>query len=88
MPILWLDIPEMLLSKGIVTSSYAANTTAGYAVRWMQGAKIDFSKSGPNVHRARLRKIGIDIKKPYQGEFYTQEESRAIMAERNSVLGR
>lgn len=84
MPILWLDIPEMLLAKGVVTNSYAAQTTMRYALLWMEGAPIDFAKSSSKVQRARLRKIGIDIKKPYSGQFYTSEESRSIMAQRTA----
>ncbi len=82
MPILWIDLPEILISKGVVTNSNAATTTANYAAMWMQGATLDFSKSAANVHRARLRKIGIDIKKPYEGQFYDLEQSREIMAKR------
>lgn len=82
MPILLLDIPDILLAKGVVTNAYAAQTTMRYATLWMLGHALDFSKSATNVQRARLRKIGIDIKKPYSGEFYTEEESREIMAKR------
>lgn len=82
MPILLLDLPDILLAKGVVTNDYAAQTTMRYAARWMLGHPFDFSKSATNVQRARLRKIGIDIKKPYSGEFYTEEESRQIMAKR------
>ncbi|EMQ9995328.1 hypothetical protein N1H82_006593 [Pseudomonas aeruginosa] len=82
MPILWLDVPAMLLAKGVVSNSYAASTTAGHAALWMEGSPIDFTKSSSKIHRARLRKIGIDIKKPYSGEFYTAEQSREIMAKR------
>jgi len=88
MPVLWLDLPDMLIEKGIVQNMTAARTTATYALMWMQGSSIDFSKSASNVHRARLRKLGLDIKRPYEGQFYTDEQSRGIIAQRNSGLVR
>lgn len=86
MPVLWVDIPQMLIDAGVVSNLYAARTTSNYALMWSQGAQLDFSKSSTNLHRARLRKIGIDIKKPYQGELYSLEDSRSIIAQRNSIM--
>ncbi|WP_164329130.1 phage/plasmid replication domain-containing protein [Pseudomonas viridiflava] len=63
-----LDIPEILLSQRIVSTSHAANATFVYVVRWMEGADFDMAKSAVKVHRARLRKIGLDIAKPFSGE--------------------
>lgn len=57
-------ISETLLDRGIVETTRAANTTALYALNWMNGQKFDFSKSQVQTHRARLRQIGIDIAKP------------------------
>ncbi|MDX1751476.1 MAG: phage/plasmid replication protein [Methylophaga sp.] len=54
-------ISEKLLSTGIVETTRAANTTAMYAIQWMHGHHFDFDKSQVKTHRARLRKIGIDI---------------------------
>lgn len=54
-------ISQTLQSQGICASTYAANTTALYAYNWMNGQTFDFSKSQVQTHRARLRKIGIDI---------------------------
>jgi hypothetical protein len=54
-------IAEKLLRLGHVTNIKAANTTAMYAMQWMTGARFDLSKSQLKIHRARLRKIGIDI---------------------------
>lgn len=54
-------ISERLLRLGHVTNVKAANTTAMYAMQWMTGAKFDLSKKQVKTHRARLRKIGIDI---------------------------
>lgn len=57
-------ISEQLLSQGVVPTVRAANTTAQYALSWMCGRKFDFNKSQVQQHRARLRKIGIDIANP------------------------
>lgn len=54
-------ISQTLQANGICSSTYAANTTAMYAWNWMNGQTFDFSKSQVQTHRARLRKIGIDI---------------------------
>lgn len=54
-------ISENLINNGIVDSTRAANTTAMYAIQWMHGHKFDFSKTQVQTHRARLRRIGIDI---------------------------
>lgn len=42
-------------------STQASNSTAGYYFMWLQGQKFDLSKSQVQTHRARLRKINIDI---------------------------
>jgi hypothetical protein len=57
-------IAETLLENGIVENTRAANITADYAHQWMHGRKFDLAKSQVQCHRARLRKIGIDIAKP------------------------
>ena len=57
-------ISQQLFSAGVVDSTRAANTTALYALGWMHGETFDFSKSQTKTHRARLRKIGIDIARP------------------------
>ncbi|EEC0439654.1 Replication-associated protein G2P, partial [Salmonella enterica subsp. enterica] len=58
-------IAEALLNNGIVNSVKAANTTAFYAHAWMNGERFDFNKKAVQTHRARLRKIGIDIALEY-----------------------
>lgn len=58
-------ISEELLAKGIVDTVKAAHTTAYYAYSWMNGERFDFSKKAVQTHRARLRKIGIDIAMEY-----------------------
>ena len=54
-------ISEHLISQGVVENTRSANTTAMYAIQWMHGHSFDFSKSQVKTHRARLRRIGIDI---------------------------
>ncbi len=54
-------ISETLISNEIVKSTLAANITAMYALNWYSGQTFDLSKSQVQTHRARLRKIGIDI---------------------------
>jgi len=58
------NISERLIRLGVVNTTKAANTTAMYAVQWMHGQQFDCSKSQVQTHRARLRKIGIDIANP------------------------
>lgn len=57
-------IGDQLLSNGYVTTARAGNATALYALEWMHGKLFDSSKSQVRTHRARLRKIGIDICRP------------------------
>jgi hypothetical protein len=57
-------ITESLINQGICDSTRSANITALYAINWMHGQKFDLTKSQVKNHRARLRKIGIDIAKP------------------------
>jgi hypothetical protein len=55
------SISEKLQRLDIVTGTYAANTTANYALQWLNGQVFDLHLSAVKKHRARLRKIGIDI---------------------------
>lgn len=64
MQIAFLDVQKLLISKGIVNSIAAANATSIYLIQWAEGFTFDTSKSSFAVHRARLRKIGLDIAKP------------------------
>ncbi|ENI0015782.1 Replication-associated protein G2P [Salmonella enterica] len=54
-------ISEHLLSRAVVETTRAANTTAMYAIQWFHGHSFDLNKKQVQTHRARLRKIGIDI---------------------------
>lgn len=67
MQVKFSEVPDLLLSKGIVSSEHAANSTALYLIKWSEGLLFDRSKSSVAVHRARLRKIGLDILKPCTG---------------------
>lgn len=57
-------LTETLILEGICSNTKAANSTALYAINWMNGQKFDLEKSQVQTHRARLRKLGIDIAKP------------------------
>jgi hypothetical protein len=57
-------ITQSLLDNSIVTNTKAANITALYALNWMNGQNYDIENRQVQTHRARLRKIGIDIAKP------------------------
>nr|DAS91740.1 MAG TPA: replication protein [Inoviridae sp.] len=54
-------ISETLLNNGVVDTVRSANTTAMYALQWSHGQVFDLSKAHIKRHRAKLRKIGIDI---------------------------
>lgn len=58
------SITQQLLNAGICETWRSANVTTMYAIQWMHGHQFDFSKSQVKTHRARLRKIGIDIAMP------------------------
>ena len=58
-------VASELLEKKIVDTVRAAHTTAFYAYSWANGERFDFSKRQVQEHRARLRKIGIDIAREY-----------------------
>ena len=60
-----VSITQHLIEEGVCKSVQAAGRTAGYAYEWMHGATFDFDKSAVQQHRARLRRIGIDIKIPF-----------------------
>ncbi|BHI52507.1 phage/plasmid replication domain-containing protein [Escherichia coli] len=53
------------MPDGIVDNIKAANIMAYYAYAWMHGEQFDLNKRSFKTHRARLRKIGIDIAMEY-----------------------
>ena len=55
------NISDRLISEGVCTSKLSSNCTAMYAIQWMHGSLMDLNKKAVQTHRARLRKIGIDI---------------------------
>jgi hypothetical protein len=57
-------ITETLINEGICKNTQAANITSLYAINWLNGQKFNSNLSSVKTHRARLRKIGIDILKP------------------------
>lgn len=58
------NISETLIREGIVNNTKAANTTSMYAIQWMCGKHFDINQRSVETHRARLRRIGIDIAQP------------------------
>ncbi|WP_306375084.1 phage/plasmid replication domain-containing protein [Phocoenobacter skyensis] len=54
-------ISQTLINEGVVDNYRSANTTAMYALQWMHGQIFDLRKTQVQQHRARLRRIGIDI---------------------------
>ena len=54
-------ISEILVEEGVCNSTQSANSTAGYYFMWLQGHKFDLKKSQVQTHRARLRRINVDI---------------------------
>lgn len=65
-------ISDQLIRFGVVETTRSANTTAMYAVQWMCGQSFDFRKSQIQIHRARLRKIGIDITQRFNLSKFSQ----------------
>lgn len=57
-------ISERLMREGVCGNLKAANISTLYAIEWMHGKTFDLNKSRVKTHRARLRKIGIDIARP------------------------
>jgi len=55
------SIAEVLKEEGVCKSVQAANATANYFFMWLHGERFDFKKTQVRTHRARLRKINIDI---------------------------
>lgn len=57
-------LSQQLIDEGICKSTLSANSTANYAFMWMHGEHFDITKSHIKRHRARLRRLGIDIAEP------------------------
>jgi len=58
------SISDELINQNICSSTKAANSTAQYFYQWLCGSRFDLSKSAVKIHRARLRKLHIDIAEP------------------------
>ncbi|MGC3831205.1 phage/plasmid replication domain-containing protein [Pseudomonas aeruginosa] len=43
-----------------------SDATAIYYQLWVEGERFDLNSRSVQMHRARLRKLGFDIGKPYQ----------------------
>jgi II/X family phage/plasmid replication protein len=55
------SIAETLKEEGVCKSTQAANATASYFFMWLHGERFDLNKTQVQTHRARLRRINIDI---------------------------
>lgn len=68
-----VTIAGQLLAEKVVDSTYAANMTAMVAINWSSGQAFQFDASNRAMqkHRARLRKIGIDIANPCDTSRFT-----------------
>lgn len=60
-----LTIAQQLVAEGICDNTKAAHTTSQYVSLWRAGQLFDFTKRQVKEHRARLRRLNIDIKVPY-----------------------
>lgn len=58
------DVSAKLLRLGVCSSVQSANSTSLYYSQWLHGSVFDFLKTQVRTHRARLRKIGVDIANP------------------------
>lgn len=58
-------ITQTLIEQNICTNTKSANLTALCALNWMNGQVFDLDNRQNQRYRARLRKIGIDIARPY-----------------------
>ncbi|WP_082304747.1 phage/plasmid replication domain-containing protein [Pseudomonas amygdali] len=69
-------VSRLLQEKAVVTHPNSVRTTAIYFQLWKEGKSFDLTKRQVQVHRSRLRRIGIDIAFPYTESFdrvFTQE---------------
>ncbi|MBI2779413.1 MAG: hypothetical protein HYX62_06495 [Gammaproteobacteria bacterium] len=62
----YITIADQLLDREIVKSRQAANTTEGYALKWLHGHALEHN-SQYYVHRGRLLQLGIDISLQFDG---------------------
>lgn len=60
------SISEALVRAGACNSIRSANITAIHAINWKEGRVFNGSERSYKTHRARLRKIGLDIAIPYK----------------------
>jgi len=55
------SIADLLKENEICKSTASANATANYYFMWLHGEKFDLQKTQVRTHRARLRRLNIDI---------------------------
>lgn len=60
-----MTVAQQLLAEGICKNTKAAYTTSQYVSLWRAGQSFDLNKRQVQDHRAKLRKLNIDIAIPY-----------------------
>ncbi|WP_371321888.1 phage/plasmid replication domain-containing protein [Pseudomonas ficuserectae] len=59
------EVTRRLVDEGILSNTKSAYTTAVYYQLWIEGEDFDLSSRSVQTHRARLRRLGFDIARPY-----------------------
>lgn len=60
------SVCRSLVDNRICNDNKAAYVTAAYYQLWVEGESFDLESRSVQTHRARLRKLGFDIAKPFQ----------------------
>lgn len=81
------SIADQLLDFGIVKSRQSANATQSYAIMWQNGINIKevLTRSNYFVHKARLKKIGLDIGQQFDVTRLCPTLKRSEIIEVNSL---
>ncbi|MBM0138233.1 phage/plasmid replication domain-containing protein [Pseudomonas cannabina] len=59
------EVTRRLVEQGILSSTKAAYSTSVYYQLWVEGEQFDLNSRSVQTHRARLRRLGFDIARPY-----------------------
>ena len=83
------SISEALVRVGACPSIRSANITAMHAMDWKAGRLFNGSVRGYERHRAKLRKIGLDIAIPYKKDRHgltIVKREEVVVVNKNPVL--
>ncbi|MHB9357027.1 phage/plasmid replication domain-containing protein [Pseudomonas amygdali] len=58
-------VTRRLVDEGVLSNTKAAYSTAVYYQLWVEGEHFDLNSRSVQTHRARLRRLGIDIGFPH-----------------------